>query len=57
MFESMMHGTMDMCIVDPTVGNTYAKELELFSPAVPFPQLRALGSGSGWRNRARISPT
>ena len=34
MFESMMHGTMDMCIVDPTVGNTYAKELELFS--LPF---------------------
>ena len=34
MFESMMHGSMDMCIVDPTVGNTYAKELELFS--LPF---------------------
>lgn len=34
MFESVMHGTMDMCIVDPTVGNTYAKELELFS--LPF---------------------
>lgn len=33
-FESVKNGTLDICVVDPTVGNTYAKELELFS--LPF---------------------
>lgn len=34
MIESVNNGTLDMCIVDPTVGANFCKELELFS--LPF---------------------
>lgn len=34
MLESVREGSLDMCVVDPTVGTTFCKELELFS--LPF---------------------
>lgn len=34
MLESVREGGLDMCVVDPTVGTTFCKELELFS--LPF---------------------
>lgn len=34
MLESVREGSLDLCIVDPTVGTTFCKQLELFS--LPF---------------------
>lgn len=34
MLESVREGSLDMCVVDPTVGTTFCKQLELFS--LPF---------------------
>lgn len=34
MLESVREGSLDMCIVDPTVGSTFCQQLELFS--LPF---------------------
>ena len=34
LFESVKNGTLDMCIADPSVGNPYASQLEIFS--LPF---------------------
>lgn len=34
LLESVKQGSLDMCVLDPTVGTTFSKELELF--ALPF---------------------